>query len=140
MERHRSQRANRAPGRCRAGRFFTQELGGKDPPAAFSSRLKVECQPSPQSRWRFGTLLWSRHAGRPRTVSPSAIILALDEFAPGACYQVGKDLDVDVGAQEVHGPVREQSVGSAGVVAINFSMIRAVNGTRPGEVGPVWPR
>src|SRR5262245_11729450 len=90
---------------------------------------------------RFGTLFWSGRGtiGRPRTGSRSEIT-ARHAFAAGACHQSGEDADVDVGPQKLHVAVREDNVGAALVEAINLSVIGAINGTRPGEFGPVRRR
>src|SRR5262249_58421608 len=58
----------------------------------------------------------------------------------GPRHQAGEDADGDAGFQELHPAVREHDVGPAGVKAVDLSVIRAVDGTRPRLRRPVVAR
>src|SRR5262249_2475466 len=56
---------------------------------------------------------------------------------PVASHQPDEDLDVDRLFHEPHMPVREQNVGPAWMEAVDFPVVRAINGARTVEGGSV---
>src|SRR5262245_8462123 len=89
-------------------------LGGKAPPAALLSG--------------------------PWLVTPTDGSRDRDDFPAGPCRQAGEDANIHVGFQEMHGAVGEGRVRPAGVKAVDLSVVRAVDGTRPRLRGPVGAR
>ena len=83
-------------------------------------------------------LSWSGQGriGRSRADPPS-VITGRDDLAAGPGDQPGEDPDVDGGLQETHRAVREHDVGPAGVEAVDFPVVRAIDGASPEEGGPV---
>src|SRR5690348_12860846 len=69
--------------------------------------------------------------GRANPAGLPSEITGREELAAVPRDQSGQDADVDAGLQEVHRAVREHRVGAAGVEAIHFPLIGAVEGTRP---------
>ena len=63
-----------------------------------------------------------------------------DDFLAGPRHQAGEDADVDVVFQEVQRAVGEDRIRPSGVKAIDLSVIRTVDGTRPRLRGPVGGR
>src|SRR6516164_10254666 len=56
-------------------------------------------------------------------------VIPRDNFVASSCHQAGEDPDVDARSQEVNRPVRKHRVGSAGVKAVDFAIVGAVDGT-----------
>ena len=59
-------------------------------------------------------------------------IVRRDDFSTSPRNQAGQGLEVDAGFQEVYRAVGEQGIGAAGMEAIDFRRIGAVDGTWPG--------
>jgi len=96
-------------------------LGGKTSPAALVFLL----------------FRWDGFANRPAlpdgsqnrpTLQPPSKIAGWDDFAAGARDQGGQDVDTHAGLQEMHRAVGEHGVGPAGVEAVDFAVIRAIDG------------
>ena len=67
-------------------------------------------------------------------------ITGRDHFPAGPRHQAGEDADVDAGFQKMHRAVGEDRIRPAGVKAVDLSVIRAVDGTRPRLRSPVVAR
>src|SRR5262245_45967586 len=93
MEGHRGRRADRAPGRCRAGGGL---LGGKDPA---------------------GRLLQDVPYQHPGEAVGASIITGRDHFPAGPRRQAGEDADVDAGSQKMHRAVGEDRTGTDQIAA-----------------------
>ena len=96
-------------------------LGGKTSPAALV----------------FSLFMWDGFANRPAlpngpqnrpTLQPPSKIAGWDDFAAGARDQGGQDVDTHAFGQELKGAVGEHGVGPAGVEAVDFAVIRAIDG------------
>src|SRR5260370_28987479 len=70
--------------------------------------------------------------GRSRTAHVKSKIPGSDNLAAGPRDQRGQDGDAHGGVEEVHRAVSERGVGPAGVKAVDFALVRAVDCTRPG--------
>ena len=96
-------------------------LGGKASPAALVFLLFM------RDGFANRPALPDGSQNRPTLLPPSEIA-GWDDFAAGARDQGGQDVDTHSFCQEPNGAVGEHGVGPAGVEAVDFSVIRAING------------
>src|SRR5262245_59465976 len=79
-------------------------------------------------------------ASCPEIKNLSSVIAVRDDFVASSCHQSGEDADVDGGLEKSHVAVREHDVRSVWVEAVDFALVRAIDGTGPVEGGPVRRR
>src|SRR5262245_23920574 len=122
MVEHRGRRADRAPGRCRAG---GSSLGGKDPTGRFALQL---------NSWKPALTAVNRGSGldpgpgtggRMLPTGLASEITGGGYFPAGPRDQAGEDSDVDALPKEMHRAIGKGAVSAAAVKAVDLAVIGA---------------
>ena len=70
------------------------------------------------------------HCGGTSRERGISVIFGTDHFPAGPCNERGQGPDIHAGGQEMHGAIREDSVGPARVEAVDLMVVGAVDGAR----------